>query len=410
MISNRLISTVLSAVALSATLSAQSPTRILALTENIPQLSQIDINTCTEVPCNPPLGAAVAPWAGGTAHDPRDRMTWISDGLVLMKVDPRGGCTPICTPFTPPFVTPGVEITGLAVNEELQRLYISYSDNRIATFSAVGCALTYVSDCVVPVPPNHIIAGLATEDTTQEIYYASSAWLGPSSAPFSLLYRASQFSPCVPLCTPFQIPDCTSGAFFRLVTGLGFDSCTRELHVTDGWQITSVTNLWTCAPFITQCCPQVITSGDTMTGLCVLPSTEVPFGNMCFGGTSAVCPGMRHVLRGDPTIGNLGFALDLINAPGGSIAYLFLGLGPCSSFAGTTFSGLICANLYPTSFIQAVFVPGTGCSGNVSIPFPLPNIPFFCGITLSSQFIGQIPAAWSGSYVSNCLSWTITGN
>lgn len=399
----------LATTALTTTLTAQTPPRVLALTENLPQLAQIDLPTCTATVCNPPLGPAITPYAGGTAHDPRDRHTWISDGVQLMKVDPRNGCTPLCTPFVPPFVTSAVLITGLAVNEELQRLYISYSDNRIATFNAVGCAISPVSSCFAAVPTNHIISGLATDDLNQEIYYASGPWSGALPVPFAQLYRASQFAPCAPLCPPMSIPDC-SGALLREVTGLGYDSCNRELFVSDHFQVIALTNTFFCAPTITQCCFQVIPSGDRITGLCVLPSTEVPFGNMCFGGTSPVCPTMAHTLRGDPTLGNLGFALDLQNAPANSIAYLFMGLGPCGG-PGTTFSGLLCNFLYPTSYMGATFTGGTiGCTGSASIPFPLPNMPFLCGLTLSSQYIGQIPPTWSGNYVSNCLSWTITGN
>lgn len=399
----------LAITALAAGLAAQTPPRILALTENAPVLAQIDA-TCNVTSCTPPLGPAITPWAGGTAHDPRDRNTWISDGLVLRKVDPRGGCVPSCPVITPAFATAATPITGLAFNEELQRLFISYSNNRIAWFNAAGCTLAYLGDCFVPVPVNHVLTALATEDATQEIYYSSSPFLGGLPNPDSLVYRASQFAPCAPLCPPFRVPDCTPGVFTRLITGLAFDSCTRELHITDGWSVTSVTNTWFCQPTITACCPApVITSGDRMTGLCVLPSTEVSVGGNCFSGTSPVCPTMKHVLRGDPTLGNLGFALDLVDAPAGSIAYVFFGLGGCVP-PGTTFSGLICAPVLPPTFYSAMFTVGAGCNATASIPFPIPNIPFFCGITISSQYIGQMPPSWAGSYVSNCLTWSISAS
>ncbi len=383
---------------------AQTPPRILALTEATPFLAQIEPTTCNMNVCTPPFSPAVAPYAGGTAHDPRDRMTWISDGVMLMKVNARGTCAPSCPPITAPGLVAGSVVTGLAFNEETQQLFISYSDNRIATFFAVGCTYTFLSQCTPSVPPNHAISALATDDATGEIYYASSAWFGASSVPFGQIYRAPQSSPCTPVCPAFPVDDCTGILMFE-ITGMSYDSCRRELAVTDGLSLVGVTNTFLCQPLILWCCAPLAVLGERITGLCQLPSTEVSGGNACVSGTAPPCPG-QHVLGGDPTIGNLGFSLDLINAPSG-LAVLFLGLGPCAG-PGTNY-GILCNNVLPPYF-NSTLTSGPPCGATASIPFPLPNLTVLCGITLCSQYAGLVPPGVSGTFVTNHLSWTITSS
>lgn len=396
-----------SSVLLSAmALLAQAPSKVIGVTDTTPLLAQFD-PLCNPTACVPGLPSTTIPWAGGTAHDPRDRATWISNGPLLMKVDPRAGCAVRCAPFTPPLLPAGQVVTGLAYNEFTGRLFMSYSDNRILTFAASGCTLSFLSQCSPVLPNNHVISGLATDDSTGRIFYGTGPWLGASTQPFGLVFVAPQSSPCAPTCQ-FPVIECT-GAPMRAVTGMGYDACAGELYATDGMLIQTVTNTTACPPLSTGCCPAIASLGERLIGLCVLPATETSSGPTCFGGTSPSCVGMRHVLGGDPTIGNLAFALNLVNAPASSFAHVFIDVGPCIS-PGNTFSGLLCSGMMPTLYFNTAPTGGTGCGGFASIPLPIPNVVALCGIMLSSQYAGNVPPGWSGNFVSNCLTWVISAS
>ena len=381
---------------------AQTPSQILALTDSGPVLAQIDPGNCNVAICPPAIGTAVTPWAGGVAHDPRDRSTWLSDGLSMVKVDARLGCNTVCGPFPAPNLSPGVVVTGLACNEELQLLFVSRSDNTIYTYAYSGCTLTFQSSCTLTVPTNHIVSGLATDDAQHFLFYSTSPWLGPG--PATQIVVAFQAAPCVPLCTPMPVNDC-SGAPVAFVTGLGFDPCSGTLEITDGVQVISSLYIHPCVLVPIHCCPGV--PGARLVGLCVLPATEVSSGPTCFNGSAPGCLAMQHVLRGDPAIGNLGFALDLVNCPASSIAMCFIDIGN-----GCNNANYSLCSLMPTVPLWASmqFVPGSGCNGFASMPLPLPNAPAVCGMILSTRWAGwMVPGGPADHYVSNCLTWMITG-
>lgn len=114
---------------------------------------------------------------------------------------------------------------------------------------------------------------------------------------------------------------------------------------------------------------------------------------------------MQHVLRGDPAIGNLGFALDLLNCPAPSLAICLWDIGTNCSSANYNFCSLVPQNVFWPSL---QFVPGTGCNGTTSYALPLPNFTFLCGIVMSTRWVGFAPGPLD-NYVSNCVTWMITG-
>ena len=344
-------------LALAAAAVAQSTPEVLGLTDTAPVVARIDPNLCTQSTCAPAIGPALAPWAGGVAHDPGDRATWISDGLVLTKVDARNACVTVCGPFPAPNLPAGVFVTGLAYNESQRLLFVSHSNNSNFVYQVSTCALTLLNSCSLTVPTNHIVSGLATDDTSGLLFYASSPWLG-FGAP-SEIHVALQTSPCTSIC-PATVPVNNAG-IVPDATGLGFDPCRQELYFTDGNDIYEMQWVAPCSLSKTTSCPGV--SGQLLTGLCVLPSTEVQSGAICFSGSSPNCPTMQHVLRGDPSIGNLTFSLDAVNLPMPSLAMLFLDLGVS---CGSANYGL--CSLVPSIPIwgSLTFLSGSGCGGSRS--------------------------------------------
>jgi hypothetical protein len=369
------------------------------------------MTTCPSV-----FGPAPVPWAGGVAHDPRDRHTWVSNGPLLAKVNPRTGCTVKCAPFTAPNLNTGQVVTGLAYNEDTNRLFISHSDNRILTYSvaANGCTLTLVSQCqVTGLPGNHVISGLATDDVNSRIYFATWNWLGTSGQPFAEFWAAPQNSPCAPACGPFLVSDCAINppAPMSRVTGLGFDTCGPgggTLYITNSLGITAV-QVTGCSPTPVGCCSPLL-PGVQFAGLCVLPPDEVAsLGPGCTAGTPVCSP--LHTMTGDSTLGNQTFSLDLSNAPGAALAILFWNAGPPLP----TLSLGLCANVLPNFPWPGSVGLTTGvvntCTGTRSAPTPLPNNPSLCGAQVSTRWAGVAwPINFANNFVSNALTWTISGS
>ncbi|MBK8975694.1 MAG: hypothetical protein IPM29_07195 [Planctomycetes bacterium] len=388
---------------LAAAAVAQTTPEVLGLTDTAPQLARIDPGFCTLSLCPPAIGPSVSPWAGGVAHDPGDRATWLSEGLTLTKVDARNTCVTVCGPFPAPNLPAGVVVTGLAYNEALGRLFVSHSDNTIWVYQvAGGCTLSLLNSCTLTVPTNHIVSGLATSDPNGLLFYASSPWLG-FGAPTEI-HVAFQGSPCTPIC-PATIPSNTAG-IVPDITGLGYDACRSELYFTDGGQVYGMQFAPPCSLTQNTICTGV--PGQLLTGLCVLPSTETTSGNPCFSGSSPLCTTMTHVLRGDPAIGNLTFALDALNTPAPSIAMVFIDIG--ANCASANFG--LCS-LLPSIPVWAsmTFVPGTGCNGTATFPLPLPANAALCGLILSSRWAGwMFPGGPLDHYVTDCQTWMVSAS
>jgi hypothetical protein len=312
------------ALATAAGLRAQCNSEVLALHDPGAMLERIDFGACTAIGAGTGLGTAVQLYAGGVAHDPRDRATWVSDGTLLVKIDRASGAS-VCGPFAAPNLPAGVVVTGLAYNEATQQLFVSHSNNNILTYSAIGCTLVLQNTCAVTVPTTHVIGGLASEDPANMLFYITSAWLG--AGPASELVVAPMSSPCTPACAPQTLPGCF-GTLNLLASGLGFDACSGVLYVAERAGIRAYTTAYwpLCNPVAAGCCLPP-PAPQHLRGLCMLPPLETSSGGPCFQGTVPSCLTMQHVLRGDPAIGNLGFGLDLVSCPGQTLAFLRVNLG-----------------------------------------------------------------------------------
>jgi hypothetical protein len=398
----------LAGVALAAVASAQTPPRIIGLTRNAPFVVSQDVTNCNVGIC--PVGLApsstIAGFVGGTAHDPRDRGVFVSNGLQYTKIDPRStACTQMCPILPVPNTTPNNPVTGMAYNESTNTLFITDASNVIRWYSVGGgCQLSLISRCLPPISAVEVLTGCATDDLNGLIFYSAVV----PGVMGGRVYVAPQTNPCNILCAhPIQF--CGTNPLGPL-TGLAFDTCNPSHRSNEGrFTVWPNFDSITCTLFPqVQCC--VNTSGDPYVGLCLLPSTETSAGPSCTSLPCPSCPTMSHELDGDPTIGNPAFALELNNAPGGTAAWLLLNLGPCAG-PGVLSPPLCAPILVPFAPPWLALGPlGTGgavgtCTGNLSLSFPIPLSPMFCGVTLSSQFIGL--CGGPGTFVSNCLSWTI---
>ncbi len=374
-----------------------------------------DPTTCLIRRCRPPIGLAPVPWAGGTAHDPRDRFTWITDGVQIAKVDPRNLCNVACPPASIPGIGPNDYVTGLAFDSITGTLYATVSDNTIREFSVTGCQLQPTAQCSVTLPLNFVLSGCATDDESGSIWYSAAVWVGPTpTPPAAIVYKAPLSAPCRASCR-FTVPDCAGNLITR-ITGLGYDPCRDVLWVTDGTQVIGVREMPTpttpCQIQQVQCCPNLGLSASFI-GLGVLPATERSDGRPCGTGACPVCTSMVHRLRGDPVIGSAVFALELRQYPGQSFAFLLFNAGQCMPPGFPFLCAPVLVPLAPPPIVVGPYAP-TGtlgmCDAGVAQPLPIPLDPSICGQDFATQWIGICSDATGlGNFVSNCLSWTVTG-
>src|SRR5262249_37832634 len=119
---------------------AQTPVRLIGITTNpaaaVPPLSlRQDPTTCNTVVCPLGLPAIPAPYAGGTAYDPRIPAVWMTNGTVLGSFDPAT-CAPICAAIPLAPIIGNAFATGLALNESVNLLFLSDSTNTIYWWQA----------------------------------------------------------------------------------------------------------------------------------------------------------------------------------------------------------------------------------------------------------------------------------
>lgn len=388
-------------------LAAQTSQGIIGVTQTLPVVVSQDFPTCTPAQCTP-LGfpPQATPFSGGAAWDPITRGLWISDGLLIAKVDPRNGCAYQCPPMPMPNTGPGSEVTGLAFDEFTKTLWVTDAAGLIRWYAVSGCNLTLISRCLVPFSAaGEVLTGIASDDVNALLYYCTAL----PGAPGGILYVAKQSAPCVPLCK-LQVTRCGGNPLGPLM-GAAYDACRDTPWVTDGRRSVRIAvNLAACSLNEVQCCVNPV---DAYIGLCVMPSTEANVGNPCTRPICPPCPTMRHVLNGDPVLGNPAFSWDLINAPANALTVLVLNVGACSppGVPVPWLCGPILVPLAPPPFISPVIATGgiAGCTGGASLPYAFPPNPAFCGLPVATQWIGICPgAAAFGSFVSNCISLVVT--
>ncbi len=395
-------------LALATTVAAQANPRIVGLTRTTPLVVHQDTVTCNSAQCSPGgFPPTTAAFAGGTAYDGRTRGVWISQGSRIAKVDTRNQCIYQCPPMPMPNTSSNL-VTGLAYNELTNTLFATDLSGVIRWYSVGGgCQLSLVSRCIAPIGSAEVITGVATDDYAGLIFWCT---VVPGTAG-GRVYVAQQGAPCNFFCQ-FPVRQCGTSLLGPL-SGLGYDSCRKVLWVTDGRR--TVGGAWdaaSCSFVPVSCC--VNGAGEPYVGLCVMPGSERSSGFSCTASTCPSCPTLRHLLGSEPTVGNPAFSLDLTNAPANTNAYLILNLGACT--APGLFSPPFCAPILvpfaPPPLIGGPMATGggAGCTGSASQGLPVPNNPALCGVMFSSQFVGVcFNTAGVGTYVSNCLTWTVSG-
>lgn len=405
--SHRLASIALLAFALP--LAAQSQPRLIGFTQLMNNL-KTNTSTCATQQCAVPgVPVPPSPIAGGTAYDANRGAVWMTNGFVLGMFDPLN-CAPLCPPFALGPILGNALATGLALNENKGIMFLSDNMDRIHVLKP-ACPMLPGNVCslVGVLPAGYKVGGIASDDVNSLLFYAASDW--SAAVPNTIVYVAPQNAPCAPICK-FQVPNGCIGLTLGHITGVAYQCCRDIVWLTDGRLSMGLAfSKANCSVQLLTCC--AMPGNDRYVGLCIEPSHPATVGSSCTAPNCAPCATMAHDHVGDPTLGNPSFGLRLVNAPANASSLLVLNLGACNppGIPIGIFCGPLLVPLAPTSPITVLMPTGgtTGCTGGGTLNLAIPLNPFFCGITLSSQFLIVCPsAAGIGTGVSNCLSWTIS--
>jgi hypothetical protein len=397
--------------ALATVAIAQTPDHLVGITRNLPNLRHVSHAPCAalgQCPIPMPNSAALPPWVGGTGWDPRRSGAWVSNGLLLAKVDDNCGVQ--CPPMPIPTLGPVAFITGIEVVEGLDQVWLIDSAFNLHRYTNT-CPPNPLGVCNIagPVIQPGVTTGLAV-DELQGLVFVSAAQFpgGPSRV------LVSQFpNPCQ-LISQFPVPACAVG--FGPVLGLACDYGNQILYATDGVGTVAM-NYAFVAPNIVlgavTCCALPAPAVDVMIGLAVRPGRATSVGQSCANGSCPPCPQV-HSLLNDPCLGNAQFSLALDQAPSNALALLAVGAGPCLVPGPVALP--LCGPLHTIPLLGTLGPNLTGggftpCDGSTVFNIPLPVAPGLAGQVLSTQAVTICFGGGAlGFGMSNCLSWQIQGN
>ncbi len=395
---------------LGAVLPAQTPDHLVGITRNMPGLRHQSHNPCmllAQCPVPMPSSAALPLFVGGTAWDPVRSGAWVSNGILLAKVDDNCGMQ--CPPMPIPTLGPNAFITGMEVVEGLNELWLIDSAGFLHRYSNT-CPAAPLGICntgLAQTAIGNVTTGLAVDELNGIVFISYPIFPGgPNRIVVSLLA-----APCVPV-SSFFLPPCF--APFGAVLGLACDWGNRILYATDGGNTMAMTYGWAPPMVIVgpvTCCPAVAVA-DPMIGLAVRPGRATSVGGPCANGSCAPCPQI-HTLRNDPCLGNAQFALGLDQAPANALTLLAIGTGPC--FVPGIIAPPLCGPLHTNALLGTLGPNLTGgfgiCDGSTSFNVPLPVAAGLAGQVFSSQCVTIcLGGGVIGFGMSNCLSWQLQGN
>jgi hypothetical protein len=374
--------------------------------------------TFCKYPANLPLKPqAYNSYSGGTAYDARYRTVWVSDGKILAEYAVRG-CKPRCKPMKAVLLDPSAYVSGLAISQKKPRLFQLATKHyyfEVVTYDLRKCPKA-VARCAFKFPTNgglvRPLAGGIAYDEVNDRLYISISYRNPQGGYDHLVYVTNASSPCKPICKA-RIMNCSK----NLVTGLAYDNCKRELYATDGQatQVHFVSANNPCLLKIGFCCKKQIPS--KYRGLSLIPGFKPGSkGKSC---SQKPCPTCNTMLAswggGDPVMGNQNFKLTLNNGPSGGIGIVVLRGAACSNLGIPFLCGKFYAINGPIILVAATFLGGSGgCTGNGSVPVPLPASPAIaqalCGKSLCAQWLvyckNPIGSGFGG--ISNAVEFKIT--
>ena len=200
-------------------------------------------------------------WTGAATWDPNLGAVWMSNGPGIYLYYPSSCTNPckcLCKRICGFLSQTGSEVTGLALDPRKHRLFVSYENNTIYTFTfsySDPCKQKAINKCQFSLPSGYKVTGLAYH-RFRDLLFITAAKYDPVGNPVSgttILFASKASDPCKPFCK-YQIKNCGTTSF-GAATGVTYDGCSRMVYVTDGKSTVSLKYGFPCAFKQVACCP-----------------------------------------------------------------------------------------------------------------------------------------------------------
>ncbi|MHC4899935.1 MAG: hypothetical protein ACYTGW_22820, partial [Planctomycetota bacterium] len=369
---------------------------------------------------------------GGTAYDAARQAVWVSDGrkIALQQVSNAAVSCQFNATLSGTYGKTNF-VSGLAhCNKRKQliqmEMVVGATSNslRLRFYDTSACPPTLLkTTCSFAIPNANVPGvahGLAYDEARDLILFtmSGSGFAGWTSTVNYINYSVACLGAVKPRSFPVPLfSQC--GGTNTAVKAMTYNSCTQILYVTEGTVMLKMDISNLAKPVnlnaSTPCCKFVV-KGKAWSGLAIVPNSVVqPVGSSCLNTGCPSCANMTlGFTGGDLALGNQNLAIQITGAPAGGTAGFYLSLGKCVS-PGLPLPGLCGAVHTPISSGQPLFIgnfslgSGSGCTGSMKIPTPMPSDRSVCNTTFCSQFLIRCPAGGLAAGLTNAVEFSVGG-
>ncbi|MHC4076999.1 MAG: hypothetical protein ACYST0_01015, partial [Planctomycetota bacterium] len=374
---------------------------------------------------------AMAFYGGGTAYDAARQAVWVSDGRViaLQQVSNAKVSCQLNAKLSGTYGKANF-VSGLAhCNKRKQliqmEMVVGTSSNSLVFrfYDTSACPPKLLNTtCSFAIPSTMVPGvahGLAYDEARDLIFFtmSGSGFAGWTSSVNFINYSVACLG-AKPGSFPVPLFSQCGGANTP-VTAMAYNSCTQILYVTEGTvmlkmdisNLSKPVNLNASTP----CCKFNV-QRKAWAGLAIVPNSVIKsVGTSCLSSGCPSCSNMTlGFTGGDLALGNQDLAIQITGAPAGGTAGFYISLGNCV-IPGLSLPGLCGAIHTPISAGQPLFIgnfslsSGSGCTGTMKIPTPMPSDRAVCNTTICSQFLIRCPSGGSAGGLTNAIEFRVGG-
>ncbi|MHC4851849.1 MAG: hypothetical protein ACYTF5_07500 [Planctomycetota bacterium] len=391
-----------------------------------------DVDNNCKAPKRTGFGLAMAVHGGGTAYDAARNAVWVSDGRAIALQQVANG--QVSCQFNATLSgTFGKNyfVSGLAHSNKRKQLIqmemvVGTTSNslRLRFYDTSACPPKLLNTtCSFAIPTTNapgVAHGLAYDEARDLIFFtmSGSGFAGWTSSVNYISYSIACLGPVKPISFPVPLFSQCGGANTP-VKAMTYNSCTRILYVTEG-TVTLKMDISNLAKPVnlnasTPCCKFNV-KNKVWNGLAIVPNSVIKsVGTSCLSSGCPSCSNMTlGFTGGDLALGNQDLAIQITGAPAGGTAGFYISLGNCVT-PGLSLPGLCGAIHTPISAGQPLFIgnfslsSGSGCTGIMKIPTPMPSDRSVCNTSICSQFLIRCPSGGGAGGLTNAIEFRVGG-
>ncbi len=382
------------------------------------------------IPRRSGVGLAMAIRGGGTAYDAARNAVWVSDGRQIALQQIAGAKVSCQFSATLSGTGGSYFVSGLAhCNKRKQliqmEMVLGKSSNSLVLrfYDTKSCPPKLLNTkCTFAIPKTNtagVAHGLAYDEARDLIFFtmSGSGIVGWTTSVNYINYTIACLGTVKPKSFPVPLFS-TCGGANTAVKGLAYNSCSQVLYVTEGTVTMklNVKDLTKPVNLSGKSCCKFNVQRKAWQGLAIVPSSPVKsVGTSCLNQGCPSCTTMKlGFTGGELALGNQDLAVQITGAPAGGYAGFYLSVGSCQS-PGVSLSGLCGAIHTPITAGQPIFIgtfplsSGSGCTGTVKLPAPMPSNHSLCNKTICSQFLIRCPAGGLAAGLTHALEFSVGG-